>query len=132
MSADTGAGRVRLDKWLWAARFFKTRALAVEAIEGGKVKLNGAAAKRARLVGTGDSVRIRLGPYEHDVVVRDVSERRGPAAQAALLYDETPASREARERLKWQLDNAPAPFSAGKGRPTKRDRRDLDRWRRDE
>jgi ribosome-associated heat shock protein Hsp15 len=129
-SAGAGAGRVRLDKWLWAARFFKTRALAVEAIDGGKVKLNGAAAKRAKLVGSGDSVRIRLGPYEHDVLVREVSERRGPAAQAALLYEETPASREARERLKWQLDHAPAPFSSGKGRPTKRDRRDLERWQR--
>ena len=130
MDADPKAERVRLDKWLWAARFFKTRALAVEAIDGGKVKLNGAAAKRARLVGPGDAIRVRLGPYEHDVVVRAVSERRGPAPQAALLYEETPDSREARERLKWQLDHAPAPFSSEKGRPTKRDRRDLERWKR--
>ena len=130
MTEGSGSARVRLDKWLWAARFYKTRALAVEAIDGGKVKLNGAAAKRAKLVGAGDAVRIRVGPYEYDVLVREVSERRGPAAQAALLYEETPASREARERLKWQLDHAPAPFSYEKGRPTKRDRRDLERWKR--
>lgn len=134
MAHDERAGeagaKVRLDRWLWAARFAKTRALAVEAIDGGKVKVNGAAAKRARQVGPGDAVRIRIGPYEHDVVVRAVSERRGPAAEAARLYEETPASREARERLQWQLAHAPAPFSYEKGRPTKRDRRDLERWKR--
>lgn len=118
--------RVRLDKWLWAARFFKTRALAAEAIAGGKVEVNGAGVKRARPVHVGDTVRIRLGPYEHEVVVQAVSGRRGPAADAALLYEETPDSRERRERLAWQLRNAPA-LSHEKGRPSKRDRREIDR-----
>ena len=75
--------RVRLDKWLWAARFFKTRALAAEAIDGGKVDVNGARAKRAKMVQDGDEVRVRQSPFEHIVHVRGVSERRGPATVAA-------------------------------------------------
>lgn len=117
--------RVRLDKWLWAARFFKTRALAAEAITGGKVEVNDADVKRARPVSVGDTIRIRLGPYEHRVVVRALSGRRGPAAEAALLYEETAESREARERLAWQLRHAPALVHDEKGRPTKRDRREI-------
>ncbi|MBS1241188.1 MAG: hypothetical protein H6R40_615, partial [Gemmatimonadetes bacterium] len=76
---------VRLDKWLWAARFLKTRALAVEAIEGGKVELNGEKPKRAKTVKPGDRIRLRLGPYEYLLTVREVSERRGPATVAAGL-----------------------------------------------
>lgn len=120
-------GRVRLDKWLWAARFYKTRALAVEAIAGGKVQVNGDRAKRARPMQVGDQVRVRQGPYEHIVVVRELSERRGPAAQAAALYAETPESREARERLALQLRSLHAAFVPERGRPTKRDRREIDR-----
>ena len=78
-------GRVRLDKWLWAARFFKTRSLAADAIAGGKVQVNGDRAKRSRPVQVGDEIRVRLGPYEHLVTVRALSARRGPAAQAAEL-----------------------------------------------
>src|SRR5881628_2915534 len=89
--------RVRLDKWLWAARFFKTRALASEAIAGGKVQVNGDRAKRARPLQVGDEVRVRQGPYEFLVVVRALSGRRGSAAVAAGLYDERPESRAARE-----------------------------------
>ena len=74
--------QVRLDKWLWAARFFKTRALASEAVDGGKVELNGEKPKRARQVRPGDRLRLRLGPYEHLLTVRAVSERRGPASVA--------------------------------------------------
>src|SRR5688500_17928745 len=87
-----GAGRVRVDKWLWAARFFTTRALAVDAIGGGKILVNGERVKPAKLLEAGDEVRVRLGPYEHVVTVRAISERRGPAAVAATLYQETDAS----------------------------------------
>jgi len=128
-----GPGRVRVDKWLWAARFFKTRSLAVEAIGGGKVLVSGERVKPAKLLQAGDEVRIRLGPYEHVVVVRAVSERRGPATVAATLYDETAASRAAREKLAEQLRMSPAAFVyEDKGRPTKRDRRNLDRFRDDQ
>jgi ribosome-associated heat shock protein Hsp15 len=125
-----GAGRVRIDKWLWAARFYKTRSLAVDAIGGGKIEVNGERAKPAKLVQLNDEVRIRLGPYEHVVLVRGISERRGPAPVAATLYEETTASKVAREKLSEQLRMAPAAFVyEDKGRPTKRDRRELDRFR---
>ena len=119
--------RVRLDKWLWAARFYKTRALASEAIAGGKVQVNGDRAKRARPVQPGDEIRIRQGPYEHHVVVRALSGRRGPASAAAELYEETPASRAAREAMALQLKSLHAAFVPDKGRPTKKDRRELGR-----
>src|SRR6185437_14233450 len=80
-SSDT----VRLDKWLWAARFFKTRALAAESIDGGKVHLNGERVKRSKTLKLGDEVRVRIGPYEHRIVVRSTSDRRGPATVAATL-----------------------------------------------
>ena len=118
--------RVRLDKWLWAARFFKTRSLATEAIAGGKVEVNGDRAKPAKGIKPGDEVRLRLGPYEHVLIVRSLAERRGPASVAQTLYEETQASRDARERLAAQLKMAPATFVyEEKGRPTKKDRRDL-------
>jgi ribosome-associated heat shock protein Hsp15 len=124
------AGRVRVDKWLWAARFFKTRSLAAEAIGGGKVLVGGDRVKPAKLIALGDEVRLRLGPYEHVVIVRGLSERRGPAAVAATLYEETEASRTARSRLAEQLRMAPATFVyEDKGRPTKRDRREIERLR---
>jgi ribosome-associated heat shock protein Hsp15 len=118
---------VRVDKWLWAARFFKSRALAVEAITGGKVEVNGDRVKPAHDVKAGDEVRVRLGPYEHVLAVRTISDRRGPAAQAALLYEETAASLAQRERLRWQLRHAAPVIVPGEGRPTKKDRRDLER-----
>jgi ribosome-associated heat shock protein Hsp15 len=126
---DTDDERVRLDKWLWAARFFKTRSLAAEAVAGGKVQVNGERAKRARPLQAGDEVRVRLGPYEHVVVVRALSGRRGPAAQAAELYEERPESRAAREAAAQQLKVLHAAFVPEKGRPTKRDRRELERFR---
>jgi ribosome-associated heat shock protein Hsp15 len=119
--------RVRLDKWLWAARFYKTRALASEAVAGGKVQVNGDRAKRARPVQPGDEIRIRQGPYEHHVVVRALSARRGPASAAAELYEETPTSRAAREAMALQLKSLHAAFVPDKGRPTKKDRRELGR-----
>src|SRR5678815_2580905 len=95
--------RVRLDKWLWAARFFKTRALAATAIETGKVEVNGERAKRAKQLQVGDSLRIRIGPYHHLVTVRAVSENRGPAPVAAQLYEETEEGRKAREAMQLQV-----------------------------
>src|SRR5437868_5826200 len=97
------AGKVRIDKWLWAARFFKTRSQATDAVAGGKVSINGDSAKPAKMVQPGDEIRVRLGPYEHVIIVRALSERRGPASAAALLYDETEASQAARAKLSEQL-----------------------------
>jgi ribosome-associated heat shock protein Hsp15 len=127
---DHEDGRVRLDKWLWAARFFKTRALAAEAVEGGKVQVNGDRPKRARPLQVGDEIRVRLGPYEHTIRVRALSARRGPASEAAGLYEETAASRTAREALAIQLKSFNAAFGPDKGRPTKKDRREIERLRR--
>jgi ribosome-associated heat shock protein Hsp15 len=124
---DEGPEKVRLDKWLWAARFFKTRALAAEAVEGGKVEVNGDRPKRARPLQVGDELRIRLGPYEHIVTVRALSDRRGPATQAAGLYQETDASRSAREARALQLKSLHSLFGPEKGRPTKKDRREIER-----
>jgi len=121
--------RVRLDKWLWAARFFKTRSLASEAIAGGKVQVNGDRAKRARPLQVGDEVRVRQGPYEFHVVVRALYARRGPAAAAAELYEERPASRATREAMAVQLKTLHAAFVPEKGRPTKKDRREMERMK---
>ena len=123
---------VRLDKWLWAARIFKTRAYASQAIGAGQVEVNGAKAKRSKVLHLGDQVRIRKSPFEFRLTVRALSQQRGRAAQAALLYEEDPASKVARERLAQQLRVAPTPTFDGKGRPTKRDRRELERLRGDE
>jgi len=123
-------GRVRVDKWLWAARFFKTRSIAADAIGGGKVLVGGERVKPAKLLQVGDEVRLRMGPYEHVVIVRAVSERRGPAPIAAALYEETAESRAARMKLAEQLRIAPAGFVfEDRGRPTKRDRREIERLR---
>jgi ribosome-associated heat shock protein Hsp15 len=129
------SGPVRIDKWLWAARFAKTRALAAEAVKGGRVHVNGQAVKPSRDVRPGDRLELTIGPVRQDVVVRATSERRGPAAEAARLYEETAESRAARERyaderrLSRLAGPAPAPSNLG-GRPTKRDRRRFDRTRR--
>jgi ribosome-associated heat shock protein Hsp15 len=122
--------RVRLDKWLWAARFFKTRALAVDAIDGGKVEVNGERAKRAKQLQAGDSVRIRIGPYQHLITVLALSERRGPASVAATLYAENAESRAAREALQIQMKAAQSASGYLPGRPTKKDRRDIEKVRR--
>jgi ribosome-associated heat shock protein Hsp15 len=129
MSADpSGApARVRLDKWLWAARFFKTRSAAAQAVDGGKIDVNGERAKRAHAVQVGETITVRRPPYEHHMVVRALAELRGPAAVAAKLYEETAQSREAREKLAYQLKVAPTISFQGSGRPTKRDRREIER-----
>jgi len=123
---------VRLDKWLWAARFFKTRGLAAEAIAGGRVQVNGARAKHAKAVRPGDAVRLRLGPYDHLLTVRVASDRRGPAPQAALLYEEDPAGKARRLHLAEQHRLAAAAFTYGEGKPTKKDRREILRFKRGE
>ncbi|MEW5942227.1 MAG: S4 domain-containing protein [Pseudomonadota bacterium] len=128
MSDSNDREKIRLDKWLWAARFFKTRSLAAQAVEGGKVHCNGARVKPARAVSVGDELRIRQGPFELTVTVRALSQRRGPAPEAALLYEETAESRMARETLAEQLRAQPEPNSARKGRPTKKARRHIIRF----
>ncbi|HEY5087582.1 MAG TPA: S4 domain-containing protein [Gemmatimonadaceae bacterium] len=120
----------RLDKWLWAARFFKTRALAAEAIDGGKVHLNAERVKRSKGVKVGDEVRIRLGPYEHRVIVQSVSDRRGSAPVAATLYEELAESRAARELLIERRRMELAAGAADPGRPSKRDRRQIEQLRK--
>jgi len=130
---DTGATeKARLDRWLWAARLYKTRALAAEAVDGGKVRVNEERVKRSRLVQVGDQIDLRQGPYQLIVVVRALSTRRGPARMAVTLYEETVDSVAARERVALQLKTANALFvTETEARPTKRDRRRLDRFRRD-
>jgi len=119
---------MRIDKWLWAARFYKTRTLATAAIAAGHVSVNGERAKASRALREGDEVAVRKPPFEHVVAVRAFSERRGGAADAALLYAETPESRERRATLAAQMKSVPAPRF--KGRPTKKTRRDYERWLR--
>jgi ribosome-associated heat shock protein Hsp15 len=122
--------RVRLDKWLWAARFYKTRSLAAEAVEKGKVEVNGERAKLAKLLQSGDSLLIRLGPYQHIVTVRAVSEKRGPATVATKLYEESAEGRKAREAMQIQVKAAQSVPGYDRGRPTKKDRREIERLRR--
>ena len=117
---------MRLDKWLWAARFFKTRSLAQQAIAGGKVQLNGERIKPAHEVKPGDAVEVRVGDYRWNVIVRGLSERRGPAEQARKLYDETAESAAERQRRLDLRRLSPEPGLERKGRPTKRDRRLLE------
>lgn len=130
MGAETP--RVRIDKWLWAARFFKTRALASEAVQGGRVHVGGQRIKPARDVRIGETIEItRPGSAPMYVVVRAISAARGPATTAQGLYEETPESRVNRERDAEVRRMAPAPPGAGlSGRPTKRDRRRYDDARR--
>jgi ribosome-associated heat shock protein Hsp15 len=128
--SSVGEIRVRLDKWLWAARFYKTRSLAAEAVEKGKVEVNGERAKRAKLLQAGDSLRIRLGPYQHIVIVRALSEKRGPASVAAALYEESPEGRRAREAMQIQVKVAQSVPGYERGRPSKKDRREIERLRR--
>lgn len=125
---DIHAERVRLDKWLWAARFYKTRSEATEAVTGGKVEVNDDPAKPAKLIQCGDMIRVRKAPYEFILEVTGLGERRGSAEVAAALYRETDASIAARERLAEQHRLAPQ-FNAGGTRPTRQDRKAWDRLR---
>jgi ribosome-associated heat shock protein Hsp15 len=122
--------RIRIDKWLWAARFFKTRALASHACELGRIESNGQAAKPSREVHLGDMLRVKNEGGEFHVEVLAVSEMRGPAAVAQAMYRETDASRESRLKLAEERKAATAFDAWPTGKPSKRDRRDIDRLRR--
>ena len=122
------AARVRLDLWLVAARFFKTRGLAAEAIGAGRVSVNAERAKASKHVKPGDTLGIRRPPYEHVVRVIAISGKRGNAAAAQALYEETPESRAKREAVSAEMKAMPPPVF--KGRPTKRDRRTLEKFQR--
>jgi len=119
---------VRVDKWLWAARFFKTRSLAAEAVSGGKIEINGERVKPSRVVRIGDKVGIRRGPYEWTIIVKDASRLRGSAPQAQQLYEETEASRRKREAAIAQLRLERPPELDIPGRPSKKDRRSIQRF----
>ncbi|PMQ14808.1 RNA-binding S4 domain-containing protein [Janthinobacterium sp. AD80] len=118
---------VRLDKWLWAARFFKTRSLASEAVDTGKVKVGGERVKPARSLRVGDELAIDNGAEVWEVAVLGLSDKRGAAPVARLLYAETPTSIAHREQLAEERKLFREPGSTIKGRPTKRDRRQLSR-----
>ena len=118
---------MRLDKWLWVARFYKTRSLAAAAVDGGKVKVNHAAAKPAKDLKTGDLIQLRAGDQDWVVAVQGFNEHRRPAVEAQQLYQETPNSAQKRARAAELRALSPAPDQEQKGRPTKRDRRQLGR-----
>ena len=121
---------MRLDKWLWAARFFKTRSQATDAVDAGHIEVNGDRAKPAKHLSIGDELRIRINQATHVIHVQGFAERRGPASEARGLYRETDASIAERERLAEQRRLAPTPAYEEGGRPTKRDRRDMAKVKR--
>ena len=127
-SSNSESAKLRIDKWLWAARFFKTRSLAIAAIESGKVEVNETRVKPAKTIDTGDTIAIRLGPYQFVVEVLGLSDKRGPAPQAQKLYRETEDSIRRREELAFQR-KAQAQNVTREGRPTKKERRDIDRFK---
>jgi ribosome-associated heat shock protein Hsp15 len=120
--------RLRIDKWLWAARFFKTRSLASQAVEGGRAKLNGERTKPSKEVKPGDRIAIHIGEYEWDVVILLLSDQRGSATVAATLYEERDESRQRRQEQMAQRRVQSDPAEPIKGRPTKRDRRLIHRF----
>jgi ribosome-associated heat shock protein Hsp15 len=119
-------GRVRVDQWVWAARFAKSRSLANDLVKGGRVQVNGERAKPSRPIKPGDRIQITVGQVRRTVIVARVTDRRGPASEAALLYDETAESVAARELHAAQDRLARPPGADRIGRPTKRDRRRID------
>jgi ribosome-associated heat shock protein Hsp15 len=125
---DEATGAVRIDKWLWAARFYKTRSLAADAVTSGKVELNGERTKPAKTVKAGDMIRMRSGVFEQVVEVKALSDKRGPATVAQTLYAETADSAAARaklaERMRYEM-----PAGTESGRPSKKERRDIARLR---
>lgn len=125
-------GPVRLDKWLWAARFYKTRSLATEAINGGKIHVNQQRVKPSRLVHINDEINISRPPYKTTIVVLALSNSRGPASVACQLYQETEASKLAQQQVKEQLSTEAYGLADMKGRPTKRARRQIIRFTRNE
>jgi len=132
MTENTSAtARVRLDKWLWVARFFKTRGLSAEEIGKGRVEVNGQAAKASRELRPGDTIELRQGPVTRALIVKALSLQRGPASVAQALYEETPESVTLREKAAQERRSGSEPALAlEQGRPTKRDRRQLADWNR--
>lgn len=129
MNSSDDPEKFRIDKWLWAARFYKTRSLASDAVECGKVLVNESRVKQARAVAVGDTLDIRAGQAQFVVEVLALSNKRGSAPEAQKLYRETDESRQRREAFAAQLKAQPQPFHF-KGRPTKRDRREIERLRK--
>ena len=128
MQKDYNEEKFRIDKWLFAARFFKTRSLAAEAIERGRVTISEQRVKPAKLLTEGELLTIRIGNYQYVIEVLGLSNKRGSATMAQKLYRETEESRKQREIVAERLKAQPQPFYT-KGRPTKRDRRDIERFR---
>jgi ribosome-associated heat shock protein Hsp15 len=128
MQTSTETPKVRIDKWLWAARFFKTRSLATEAVSGGKVHLNQQRTKPAREVHVGDELIIRTGYVERTVIVQGLSMQRGPASRAVLLYEETPESIARREKEAMLRREAAVSQPINTGRPNKKERRLIHRF----
>ncbi len=128
MKETEGGEVVRIDRWLWAARFFKTRGLATEAVTGGKVHVNDSRVKPSRVIRVGDELQIRRGPHQYTVIVRGLAEQRGPTADAQALYEETEESKERRARLAEQLRTGALLQPRPKRRPSKKARREILRF----
>ena len=122
---------IRLDKWLWAARFFKTRPLATEAVNGGKVHLNGHRVKAGRMVHAGDALQIQRGPVLYEVVVKGINRQRRPASEMDQLYEETQASMEARQQLAELRKMAAGTRTAPATKPGKHERKHIVRFKRE-
>ncbi len=120
---------MRIDKWLWAARFYKTRSLAQQAVEGGKVTISGERVKPSKELKTGDGLLIRIGAFEWAITVMQLSDKRGSATVARTLYEESAASQAKRAEQSALKKLNVEPAAERHGRPTKRERRELDRWR---
>ena len=121
---------IRIDKWLWAARFFKTRSLAAESVAGGKIEVNGGRPKPSRIIRIGDHLSVRRGVYEWTVIVKGVAKNRGPASEAQLLYEETEESVRKRQTVSARLRLERPPEFNLPGRPSKKDRRAIQRFTR--
>ena len=119
---------IRIDKWLWAARFFKTRSLAAESVAGGKIEVNGGRPKPSRIIRIGDHLSVRRGVYEWTVIVKGVAKNRGPASEAQLLYEETEESVRKRQTVSARLRLERPPEFNLPGRPSKKDRRAIQRF----
>ena len=127
-NSESGLTSTRVDKWLWAARFFKTRQLAVDAVAAGRIEINGERVKPAKTVKTGDRLVLRKPPLEYDLIVIAVAEKRGSAMIAQTLFTESAESIAARAKIVAELREMPEPLFCG--RPTKRDRRAIEQWQR--
>ena len=123
---------IRLDKWLWAARFFKTRALATEAVNGGRVHLNGHRVKPGRLVQIGDALRIQRGPVLYEIIVKGINKQRRPASEMDRLYTETDESMESRQQLTEMRKLAAGTRTAPARKPNKHERKHIVRFKREQ